>query len=284
MRICFLTPRFPYPPLKGDILRVYHQLRALSREHEITLLSIAEAPVSAADRAEVARCAREVIVVPLPRWRVGWNLSTGVLVRQPLQVRYYQTAAVRRRLAEPLARERFDVVHATLIRMLPYVWNLPHPPVVVDLIDLADAEPGSPARPDLGGVKRLAFEEEYRRVRAYERAVARALPGAGACRRRRTRRRWAASTSRSSPTAWTSTASRTTDRRGATRPRWSLPATWAIIPTKRRCIWFAAEVWPRLRAARARRSLPDRGHQPDRAGAGPGQAERASRCWAGCPT
>src|SRR6476469_9077187 len=113
MRICFLTPRFPYPPLKGDILRVYHQLRTLSREHEITLLSIAEAPVSAADAAEVGALCREVIVVPLPRWRVGWNLGTGVLVHQPLQVRYYQTADFRRRLAETFARERFDVVHAT---------------------------------------------------------------------------------------------------------------------------------------------------------------------------
>ncbi len=54
MRICFLTPRFPYPPLKGDSARVYDQLRALHADHEIRLVSIAEAPVSAADRARVA--------------------------------------------------------------------------------------------------------------------------------------------------------------------------------------------------------------------------------------
>src|SRR5689334_10174986 len=135
MRICFLTPRFPYPPLKGDTLRVYHQLRTLSRDHEITLLSIAEAPPSAEDAAEVAALCAEVVVVPLPRWRVGWNLGMGVLGRQPLQVRYYQMGTIRGKLAALLAQKPYDVVHATLIRMLPYVWNLPRPPVAVDLID-----------------------------------------------------------------------------------------------------------------------------------------------------
>src|SRR6476469_3648166 len=178
MRICFLTPRFPYPPLKGDTLRVYHQLRTLSREHDITLLSIAEAPVSAADAAEVGALCREVVVVPLPRWRTGWNLGTGVLGRQPLQVRYYQTAAIRRRLAEVLAQGRFDAVHATLIRMLPYVWRLPQPPVVVDLIDSLTLNLEA-RRSQTRGVKRLAFEEEYRRVRAYERAVVRHFPAHG---------------------------------------------------------------------------------------------------------
>jgi sugar transferase (PEP-CTERM/EpsH1 system associated) len=176
MRILFLTPRFPYPPLKGDSLRAYHQLRTLSSDHKITLLSLAEAPVSAEDYRQVADLCERVIVVPLPRWRAMLNMGLGLLSRQPLQVRYYQSAAFRRLLKTTLATEQFDVVHATLIRMLPYVWDLQGPPVVVDLIDSLSLNLSARYK-EARSLKRLAYGLEYRRVRAYERAVVRHFPG-----------------------------------------------------------------------------------------------------------
>src|SRR6478736_9319794 len=87
MRILFLTPRFPYPPLKGDTLRVYHQLRTLSREHSITLLSIAEGPVSREERARIMPFCERVEIVPLPRWRSMLNVGGALTSHEPLQVR-----------------------------------------------------------------------------------------------------------------------------------------------------------------------------------------------------
>ena len=175
MRILFITPRFPYPPLKGDSLRAYHQMRVLSPHHSITLLSMAESPVSQDDYEQVAALCEQVTVVPLPRLRAAANLGAGVASRQPLQVSYYRSAAFRRQLAAAISCGAFDVAHVTLIRMLPYVWDLGQPPVVVDLIDslslnLADRRDG------VRGPKRLGYEMEYRRVRDYERAVVEHFP------------------------------------------------------------------------------------------------------------
>ena len=175
MSILFLTPRFPYPPLKGDSLRSYHQLRALSREHEITLLSLAEEPVSEDDYRQVSAFCERVIVVPLPKWQARLNMGLGLLSRQPLQVRYYSSGTFRRQLRATLEAEQFDVVHATLIRMLPYVWDLRSPPVVVDLIDSLSLNLAARFR-GARGLKRLAYRLEYRRVRAYERDVVRHFP------------------------------------------------------------------------------------------------------------
>src|SRR2546422_61598 len=127
MRILFLTPRFPYPPLKGDSLRVYHQLRVLSKDHLITLLSMAETHVSQSDYEQVAALCERVSVVPLPRWRALANLGAGVVSRQPMQVHYYRATQFRQQLRAILSSERFDVIHATLIRMLPYVWDIQDP-------------------------------------------------------------------------------------------------------------------------------------------------------------
>ena len=175
MRILFVTPRFPYPPLKGDSLRVYHELRALSKEHEITLLSIAETPPSAEDYAKIAPLCKKVCVVPLPRWEAAFNLAAGLTSRKPLQVQFYKSANFRARLKELLSSDSFDVVHAVLVRMVPYVWDICDPPVVVDLIDsqtlnLADR------RTQTRGITRLAYDLEYRRMRSYERGVSRHFP------------------------------------------------------------------------------------------------------------
>lgn len=248
MRILFLTPRFPYPPLKGDSLRTYHQLRVLSREHQITLLSMADAPVSPEDQARVAALCERVVVVPLPRWRVAVNLGTGLAARQPLQVRYYQAPAFTRQLAALLAGDRFDVIHATLIRMLPYVWGIATPPVAVDLIDslslnLADR------RNQVRGVKRVAYELEYRRVCAYERAVVRHFPALVV-----------SSPADQQELGGTGIA---VIPNGVDVDRFAFggaagrdPATLIFTgnmgyhPNEEAVLWFAAEVWPQLRASR----------------------------------
>ncbi len=175
MRILFLTPRFPYPPLKGDTLRVYHQLRVLSKRHRITLISMTESPVIRSDYEHIAELCEHVSVVALPRWRAIANVGAGMVSRQPMQVSYYRAAQFKQQLRTALTGERYDVVHTTLIRMLPYVWTLKDPPVVVDLIDslslnLADR------RAQVRGPKRLGYEIEYRRVREYERAVVAHFP------------------------------------------------------------------------------------------------------------
>ncbi len=172
MHICFLTPRFPYPPLKGDSARVYDQLRTLQRDHQVSLISIAETPVSGDDLARVQALCHDVRVVPLSRLRAVGNVVGGLASREPLQVRYYQTPAVWRQLAQVLASGRVDVIHATLIRMLPYVWSLTQPPVLVDLIDSLSLNLASRSR-QAHGLRRMAYALEYRRVQAYERAATR---------------------------------------------------------------------------------------------------------------
>jgi len=249
MRICFLTPRFPYPPLKGDTLRVYHQLRTLSRDHEITLLSLADAPVSHDDYAQVAALCARVEVVPLPRWRMLWNVGTGLASSRPLQVQYYRSAAVHAKLAALLAQEPFDVLHATLIRVLPYVWKLRRPPVVVDLIDsltlnLADR------RDQVRGPKRLGYELEYRRVRRYEQAVVRHFPALVVTTEADRQDLGGGEQITVIPNGVD------LDRFAFRGPDGRDPATLIFTgnmgyhPNEEAVIWFAAEVWPLLRAQR----------------------------------
>ncbi|MEO5951497.1 MAG: glycosyltransferase, partial [Chloroflexia bacterium] len=178
MRILFLTPRFPYPPLKGDTLRAYHQIRTLhDAGNTITLLSLADAPVASSDMAEITSLCEQVKVVRLPKSRAMLNMGFGLFNSRPLQVSHYISSEFRRLLAKTLRENAFDAIHVALIRMLPYVWNLPepHPPITVDLIDSL-ALNLEDRRKSTRGPLRLAYELEYRRVLRYERETVRRFP------------------------------------------------------------------------------------------------------------
>ncbi len=175
MRILFVTPRFPYPPLKGDTLRTYHQIRALSQDHKITLLSMADTPVSREDYERVAALCERVEVVRLPKWRGVLNMAMGARAKEPLQVSYYRSDAFQEKFNATVAQERFDIVHVTLIRMLPYVWERHDLPVVVDLIDSLGLNLEA-RRNGVGGALHMAYEMEYQRVMDYEHSLVDRFP------------------------------------------------------------------------------------------------------------
>ena len=64
LRILFLAPAMPYPPIWGSGVRNYHLLRHLSRHHEVTLVTYATSFDPAAERELGKICARAVYVPP----------------------------------------------------------------------------------------------------------------------------------------------------------------------------------------------------------------------------
>ncbi|MBF5042900.1 glycosyltransferase [Aggregicoccus sp. 17bor-14] len=248
MRLLFLTPRFPYPPHKGDVLRAYHQLRTLGREHAITLLSMADRPVAPEHLAHVQRLCERVEVVPLSRLQVLRNLGVGLLSRLPLQVRYHHSEAFQGRL-EALRREhRFDAIHVTLMRMLPYVEGVQDTPVVLDLIDSLTLNLEG-RRTQVRGVKRLAYELEYRRVRDYERNVV----------SRRTnlvvsspadQRLFGEDAASVIPNGVDVDAFRFQGAEGRRADTLIFTGNMGYQPNEEAVLWFAHEVMPRLRAVR----------------------------------
>ena len=116
LRILFLTSRFPFPPLRGDQVRAYHQIRVLSRRHDVTLLAVSAAAPPPEARACVASLCREVIVERLTATRALRGLGRLALGDpRPVQTLLY-AAAGERRAAAMIAAGGFDVVHAQLVR------------------------------------------------------------------------------------------------------------------------------------------------------------------------
>lgn len=177
MKICFVTPRFPFPITKGDTLRAYNQIRELGRRHAVHLIAATETAVPESSLAELRTYCASVEVVKLGRARSFATVAAlGIGSRLPLQVLYFLAPELRRRVARAMKREQFDVIHAMTIRVAPAVLDIPGAPVVVDFMDSFAANI-STRRALAGPLARRVFDLELKRVTAYERVVARRAAG-----------------------------------------------------------------------------------------------------------
>jgi len=177
VNICFVASRFPYPVTKGDSLRAYHQIRELSREHRVALISAVEHAPSAEALATMTALCESVETVTISRTRsLATVASRAIGSPVPLQVLYFVSEPFRRAVRRALARERFDIVHAMMIRVAPAVLPRTGPPVVVDFMDSYAANIAT-RREHVAGIVRSLYDLEGKRVARYERDVARQADG-----------------------------------------------------------------------------------------------------------
>ncbi|MCC7461852.1 MAG: glycosyltransferase [Gammaproteobacteria bacterium] len=134
-RLLFVTSRFPYPPIGGDRLRVFHLVRLLARRFEVRLLSLGPEAVDA-QAIEACRAATGVAEVQCfaqPRWRSLLGAGAALLGGEPLQVGWFRNRALQRAFDDAL--EQADVVLLHLIRTAA-LWRRQRPiPAVLDMCD-----------------------------------------------------------------------------------------------------------------------------------------------------
>lgn len=176
MRILFLTARFPWPHLRGDQLRAYQQLRLLAARHRLTLVCFRDGPAPPEGIAAVSALCERVVAVPLGRAAMALGLSRGAFSSLPWQVSLHRHPRMRRVLGELAAGETFDLVHAQLVRVAPYVEGFP----ASRFVDLVDALSLSMRRRSLqhrGPLRWLTALEAVRLLR-YERRICASVEGA----------------------------------------------------------------------------------------------------------
>jgi sugar transferase (PEP-CTERM/EpsH1 system associated) len=130
VRVLFLSTWFPYPPDNGSKIRVYHLLRALGRQHRVTLISFAFGTARPEEEEDLGRCCASVQAIarnPFERNRMTSALrffSMVPIVTRPLPE---MTQAVHK----ALARDSFDVIIASTGITAPYALAACREPIKV---------------------------------------------------------------------------------------------------------------------------------------------------------
>jgi sugar transferase (PEP-CTERM/EpsH1 system associated) len=135
MKILFVANRVPYPPFRGDKLKIFNLARRLAVKHEIYLITFAESEDDFKYTAELEKIFKEVHIIRLPLWQSYLNCLLAVFTKTPLQVAYFKSAAMHKCIYTFLSKHKVDVIHTQHLRMAQFTADIQLPRI----LDLPDA-------------------------------------------------------------------------------------------------------------------------------------------------
>ncbi|MGX2952983.1 glycosyltransferase family 4 protein [Shewanella sp. JL219SE-S6] len=164
-KIIVLTPRFPYPVIGGDRLRIYFLCKELAKHYSLTLLSLCESKEEMDMVIPLDGVFQHVERVFLPKWRSYLNCLLALPTQTPLQVAYYRSSAFKK-LAALLPKH--DGAFAHLVRTGDYLLDLDIPKVLemTDAISMNYERVNCLAKST--SLKTLVYSIEQERLKKYE--------------------------------------------------------------------------------------------------------------------
>jgi len=173
VRILVLAPRFPYPLDKGDRLTVFNLVKHFSRLHDVALVTFLEPGQDPEDRRHLEDAADRIDTVPLQARRSYLRAVLRMLRGKPLQVGYYSSPQMSRKVAQVIEEFRPDIVYSHTIRMADYLADDDQRPKVLAMQISMKLNYGRLARVHKSLVRRLVYRVEAWWAGRYEPRVAR---------------------------------------------------------------------------------------------------------------
>jgi len=136
VKILYLAHRLPYPPNKGEKIRVFNQIRHLARKHTIHLCSFADDPADLAQKNSLKEFCASVEVVYRNNAGTIILALTAFFQNQPLSVQLFYRRAFAELVRWKFATERFDCIIVSCSSMAQYVAPSSGIPKIIDFIDV----------------------------------------------------------------------------------------------------------------------------------------------------
>jgi sugar transferase (PEP-CTERM/EpsH1 system associated) len=178
MHILWIKTELLHPVDKGGRIRTYQMLRELHREHRVTYLSLDDGTASSDARERALEYCSEVVTVP---FRTRAKRTTGfyrellqnLMSSLPYAIEKYRSPGLTRALRELVGRGDVDVVICDFL--FPSI-NVPSDLGVPTILFQHNVEAAiweRHAQVATHPVKRLYMREQWRRMRAFEKAECR---------------------------------------------------------------------------------------------------------------
>jgi glycosyltransferase involved in cell wall biosynthesis len=165
-KILVLTPRYPYPTIGGDRLRIYQICKELSKTHKLTLLSICDTKEEMSAAPPTDQVFASIHKVFLPKWKSYINTATNILGSTPLQVAYYHSSEFAEKLQQLLPHHDVSIAH--LLRTGNYTKDSEKPSVVEMTDAISMNYEKSTLLNKISATRSIIYNIEQKRLRKYE--------------------------------------------------------------------------------------------------------------------
>jgi len=261
--ILMLTPQVPYPPRQGTALRNWGILRGLAAHHRVSLLTFAAPDQEMTPPPPLADLVERIAIIPQPTRTTRDRLRDLLTTTRPDLTLRLENPAFRHQLKAWLDTYPFDWLQIEGLEMAPYlpprslstVYRLPY--TIFDAHNCEYVLQKRAGSADLHRPRRwpaaLYSAIQWRRLRRYEVAVCRrsdlviAVSEADAQALRRVVPALDPLVIPNGITVGEYAAF--TEKAELRQPSFVFTGTMDFRPNVDGALWFAAEVWPRIRAA-----------------------------------
>ena len=168
VKILFVANRMPYPPYRGDKLKIFNLAKELCVNHELHLITVAEnqedldsvlalkKPFFLDDAAaqtsnssattnndgsttsnpnEGIQLFQSIQYVYRPKWRSILSSAIGLFSKRPIQVSFFRSKPFAQKLKHLLDNHHFDAIHVQHLRMAQYFEDGAPSNAILDLPD-----------------------------------------------------------------------------------------------------------------------------------------------------
>lgn len=176
MKICILTPRFPYPQYGGDVLRINEIACYLkSKGHTLVLVSLSDE--SSPDLETAKKLYDRVYFVQRKKLHSYFFSLLFFVQRKPMQCGYYASAAYEKLLRKVVADEQPDLYISHLLRMAPYLERLGlQRQSIIEMTDALSRTYSMSLNAKKGGLLKFIYHLEKRLIARYEQHVIHEFP------------------------------------------------------------------------------------------------------------
>ena len=172
MRLLYICHRIPFPPDKGEKIRAFHQLKALSSKHDVDLFTLSDQPPKPADLDALTKYCRRVTVRRIHPAARRLRALSRMLSQSPLTLPYFYSGELKQRIREAIMLRRYDRIFVYCSAMAQYVDWVRDIPVLTDLVDV-DSDKWSQYAAFTPLPMRAVYKTEGKRLREYERRICR---------------------------------------------------------------------------------------------------------------
>lgn len=170
MKILIITPKIPYPPYRGDKLKIFNISRNLVQKNRVKILTFHESEKSLESLPYLKELGIDIETVKLSFLNSIFNLFTVIFSKVPFQVAYYSSPKMKNKIKTLLTQEKFDVIYFHLIRTAQY-FEATQDSNAVKVLDFTDAVSLYLSRfveIIKNPFKKIAVKSELKRIQEYE--------------------------------------------------------------------------------------------------------------------
>jgi len=168
LNILFIANRFPYPPYRGDKLKIFNLAKRLCVNHRLFLLTFIQDKKDIVHLPELRKYFDKIETIYLPKYLSTLKCAVNVLSSKPYQILYFSTKKFKNLVDRFVCENKTDIIHTQHLRMSQYTYDIKNIKRILDLPDAYSLYWERRAKLNRNIFIKLFDRIEYKKVMRYE--------------------------------------------------------------------------------------------------------------------